>query len=38
MGMRMDGIAPGDYELILNIKDELSGKSILVHEPLKVVG
>jgi VWFA-related protein len=38
VGMRLEGITPGDYELILNLKDELNGKVLQVREPLKIGG
>jgi hypothetical protein len=38
VGMRLEGITPGDYELILNLRDELNGKVLQVREPLKIGG
>jgi hypothetical protein len=29
----MDGATPGDYQLVINLRDELSGKTLEVREP-----
>jgi hypothetical protein len=34
MGIPIDGLAPGDYVLEIHLKDELSGKTIDLSEPL----
>ena len=36
-GTPLEGAAPGDYELVLTLKDELSGKTIERREPFTVV-
>ena len=36
-GTPLEGAAPGDYELVLTLKDELSGKAIERREPFTVV-
>jgi VWFA-related protein len=33
MGTKLDGAMPGDYELVLSLRDEISGKTLEVHEP-----
>jgi VWFA-related protein len=37
VGFPLEGFEPGDYELVLQLKDELSGKSQEVVEPFTVV-
>lgn len=37
MGFRLDGAQPGEYEMILSVKDEVSGKALEVKEPFTVV-
>ena len=36
IGFSLDGAAPGDYEISMRVKDELSGKSLELHEPFSV--
>lgn len=36
-GTALEGFSPGAYEFILNIKDEVSGKTLQVKEPFTVV-
>ncbi|HEX6737934.1 MAG TPA: VWA domain-containing protein [Vicinamibacteria bacterium] len=38
VGTGVQGAAPGEYELVLSVKDELSGKSVEVREPFTLVG
>jgi VWFA-related protein len=35
-GISLTGAAPGDYELVLTVRDELAGKTIEVREPFTV--
>lgn len=37
MGFRLDGAQPGEYEMVLSVKDEASGKALEVKEPFTVV-
>jgi VWFA-related protein len=36
IGFSLDAAAPGDYELLMRVKDELSGKTLELHEPFRV--
>jgi VWFA-related protein len=36
-GVTLDEAVPGDYEVVLTFRDELSGKTLEVHEPFRVV-
>ena len=36
IGLSLDGAAPGDYEIVMRVKDELSGKALELHEPFSV--
>ena len=36
VGTRLEGTSPGEYELVLTVKDEVAGKSVEVHEPFTV--
>jgi VWFA-related protein len=38
VGSKIEGVAPGDYEWILNLKDEISGKLLQIREPFTVEG
>lgn len=38
VGTKLEGATPGDYELVLTVKDEVSGKAIQVAEEFTVVG
>jgi hypothetical protein len=38
MGTGLEGAAPGEYELVLNLKDEIAGKSLEVAEPFTLEG
>ena len=38
VGTKIEGVAPGEYEWILNLKDELSGKLLQIREPFRVEG
>jgi len=33
IGFEMDTAAPGEYQLVINIRDELSGQSLELREP-----
>ncbi|MGE0455374.1 MAG: VWA domain-containing protein [Vicinamibacteria bacterium] len=37
VGSPIEGIEPGDYELVLSIRDEIAGKTIEAREPFVVV-
>jgi VWFA-related protein len=34
LGFKLDSFAPGDYELVVNLKDEVSGKTLTLRGPL----
>jgi VWFA-related protein len=36
IGFSLDDATPGDYEIVMRVKDELSGKSLELHEPFSV--
>jgi VWFA-related protein len=36
IGFSLEAAAPGDYELSMRIKDELSGKTLVLREPFRV--
>jgi hypothetical protein len=36
-GFKLDRATPGDYDIVMKFKDELSGKTSELHEPFKVV-
>jgi VWFA-related protein len=36
IGFSLDAATPGDYELLMRVKDELSGKTLELHEPFSV--
>jgi len=36
-GFRLDGAAPGDYEIVMAIRDDLAGRSFELKEPFRVV-
>ncbi len=36
IGFSLEDAIPGDYEIVMRVKDELSGKSLEVHEPFSV--
>jgi len=36
-GTRLDGAAPGEYELVLDVTDEVSGERLAVREPFELV-
>ena len=36
IGFTLEDATPGDYEIVMRVKDELSGKSLEVHEPFSV--
>lgn len=38
VGLKLEDVTPGDYEWILNLTDELSGKVLQVKEPFKIEG
>lgn len=38
VGSRLEGVAPGEYEWILNLKDDLNGKVLQIREPFTVEG
>ena len=37
-GIALRGAVPGEYELVLTVKDELAGQSVEVREPFEIVG
>jgi hypothetical protein len=37
LGLSMDGVAPGDYELVLRVEDKATGESRERVEPLRIV-
>ena len=37
-GIALRGASPGQYELVLTVKDELAGRSVEVREPFEIVG
>jgi hypothetical protein len=37
VGFSLEGAAPGDYQIDLSVKDELSGRTVELHEPFRVV-
>jgi len=36
-GIALEGASPGDYELLLRVKDEIGGRTVEVREPFQVV-
>lgn len=36
IGFSLEDAAPGDYEIVMRVKDDLSGKSLELHEPFSV--
>jgi hypothetical protein len=36
VGAKLAGAEPGDYELVLTVRDELAGKTLEVREPFTV--
>jgi VWFA-related protein len=36
IGIPLDGVTPGDYELTLTVRDEIAGKSQEIREPFRV--
>jgi len=36
IGFSLEGATPGDYEIVLRFKDELSGKALELHESFSV--
>ena len=36
IGFSLADATPGDYEIVMRVKDELSGKSLELHEPFRV--
>ena len=36
IGFSLEDATPGDYEIVMRVKDELSGKSLELHEPFRV--
>jgi VWFA-related protein len=36
-GVTLDKAVPGDYEVVLTFRDEVSGKTLELHEPFRVV-
>jgi hypothetical protein len=36
IGFSLEDATPGDYEIVMRVKDELSGKSLELHEPFTV--
>jgi hypothetical protein len=37
IGAKLEGYAAGDYEIVMSFKDEISGKTLELHEPFTVV-
>lgn len=37
VGTKLEGYASGDYEIVMNFKDEISGHTLELHEPFTVV-
>ena len=37
-GIALRGATPGEYELVLTVKDELAGQAVEVREPFEIVG
>ena len=37
MGIRLEGTSPGDYELVLDIEDTITGRRLEIREPFTVV-
>ena len=37
IGFSLGGAAPGDYEIVMRVRDELSGQSLELHEPFSVI-
>ena len=37
-GIALRGAVPGEYDLVLTVKDELSGNTVEVREPFEIVG
>jgi VWFA-related protein len=35
-GISLKGAAPGDYDLVLTVRDKLAGKAVEVHEPFEI--
>jgi VWFA-related protein len=38
VGTSMKGVSPGDYEIVVDLKDEIAGKSLEVREPFTLKG
>jgi len=36
-GFRLEGVEPGDYEIVMAIRDDLAGRSFELREPFRVV-
>jgi hypothetical protein len=36
-GSSLEGFAPGNYEFVLTVKDEIAGKSVEVREPFTLL-
>ncbi|HSB61570.1 MAG TPA: VWA domain-containing protein, partial [Vicinamibacteria bacterium] len=36
IGFSLEGATPGAYEIVMRVKDELSGKTVELHEPFRV--
>jgi VWFA-related protein len=36
IGFSLEGASPGDYEIVMRVRDELSGKTLNLHEPFHV--
>jgi hypothetical protein len=36
IGFSLESAPPGDYELLMRVKDELSGRTVVLHEPFRV--
>ncbi len=36
IGIPLDGVTPGDYELVLKVRDDLAGRSQELVEPFQI--
>ncbi len=36
-GFKLDGVARGEYEMVMTVEDQLSGERVVLHEPFEVV-
>jgi hypothetical protein len=38
VGTKIDGVPPGEYDWVLNLQDDLSGKVLQIREPFTIEG